>query len=98
MSCADILSYLYENEIRIYPNDPFSPNRDRLMKLISLINYIPLPKEIILQRVNDKEYPKHIAAETSKKFDYDYWDGDKEEYAMEDTNIFLGDGNLLRKE
>ena len=25
------LSYLYENEIRIYPNDPFSPNRDRLI-------------------------------------------------------------------
>ena len=31
LSCADILSYLYENEIRIYPNDPFSPNRDRLI-------------------------------------------------------------------
>ncbi len=31
LSCADILSYLYENEIRINPNDPFSPNRDRLI-------------------------------------------------------------------
>tara|TARA_A100001035_G_C27739686_1_gene480902 strand:- start:152 stop:820 length:669 start_codon:yes stop_codon:yes gene_type:complete len=30
-----------------------------------------------LARVNDKEYPKAKAAELAKKFDYDYWDGDR---------------------
>jgi len=34
-------------------------------------------KRDYLARVNDKEYPKHIAAELAKKFDYDYWDGDR---------------------
>jgi SAM-dependent methyltransferase len=30
-----------------------------------------------LARVNDPEYPKAKAAELAKKFDYDYWDGDR---------------------
>ena len=30
-----------------------------------------------LSRVNDKDYPKHKAAEIAKKFSYDYWDGDR---------------------
>ena len=30
-----------------------------------------------LARVNDKEFPKEKAAELAKKFDYDYWDGDR---------------------
>tara|TARA_A100001388_G_C28767198_1_gene501491 strand:+ start:1389 stop:2060 length:672 start_codon:yes stop_codon:yes gene_type:complete len=30
-----------------------------------------------LKRVNDPEYPKHKAAVLAKKFDYDYWDGDR---------------------
>ncbi len=28
-------------------------------------------------RVNDKEYPKAKAAKLAKKFDFDYWDGDR---------------------
>ena len=34
-------------------------------------------KRDYLARVNDKEYPKARAAELAKKFDYDYWDGDR---------------------
>ena len=30
-----------------------------------------------LARVNDHEYPKDRAAALAKKFDYDYWDGDR---------------------
>ena len=30
-----------------------------------------------LARVNDKEFPKHKAAELAKKFDFEYWDGDR---------------------
>jgi SAM-dependent methyltransferase len=30
-----------------------------------------------LARVNDPEYPKHKAAALAKKWDYDYWDGDR---------------------
>ena len=30
-----------------------------------------------LDRVNDKEFPKAKAAELAKKFDFDYWDGDR---------------------
>lgn len=30
-----------------------------------------------LARVNDTDYPKDKAAELAKKFDYDYWDGDR---------------------
>ncbi len=30
-----------------------------------------------LKRVNDPEFPKHKAASLAKKFDYDYWDGDR---------------------
>lgn len=30
-----------------------------------------------LARVNDTEYPKAKAAELAKKWDYDYWDGDR---------------------
>ena len=34
-------------------------------------------KRDYLARVNDKEYPKPRAAQLAKKFDYDYWDGDR---------------------
>ena len=34
-------------------------------------------KRDYLARVNDIEYPKHRAASLAKKFDYDYWDGDR---------------------
>ena len=34
-------------------------------------------KRDYLARVNDIEYPKAKAAELAKKFDYDYWDGDR---------------------
>jgi len=30
-----------------------------------------------LARVNDRDYPKHKAAELAKKWGYDYWDGDR---------------------
>ena len=30
-----------------------------------------------LARVNDPDFPKQKAAELAKKFDYDYWDGDR---------------------
>ena len=30
-----------------------------------------------LARVNDPEYPKAKAAELAKKWDFDYWDGDR---------------------
>src|SRR6266404_2085311 len=30
-----------------------------------------------LTRVNDRDYPKHKAAELAKKWGYDYWDGDR---------------------
>ena len=30
-----------------------------------------------LARVNDKEFPKAKAATLAKKWDYDYWDGDR---------------------
>lgn len=31
-----------------------------------------------LSRVNNQTYPKHKAAEIAKRFDYDYWDGDRQ--------------------
>ena len=34
-------------------------------------------KRDYLARVNDPEYPKPRAAELSKKWDFDYWDGDR---------------------
>ena len=34
-------------------------------------------KRDYLARVNDPIYPKHKAAKLAKKFDYDYWDGDR---------------------
>ncbi len=34
-------------------------------------------KRDYLARVNDAEFPKARAAELAKKFDYDYWDGDR---------------------
>jgi protein-L-isoaspartate(D-aspartate) O-methyltransferase len=30
-----------------------------------------------LARINDPDYPKHIAASLAKKWDFDYWDGDR---------------------
>ena len=34
-------------------------------------------KRDYLKRVNDPVFPKFKAAELAKKFDYDYWDGDR---------------------
>ncbi len=34
-------------------------------------------KRDYLARVNDFNFPKHKAAELAKKYDYDYWDGDR---------------------
>lgn len=34
-------------------------------------------KRNYLKRVNDKKYPKHLAAKIAKKWGYDYWDGDR---------------------
>ena len=34
-------------------------------------------KRDYLARVNDKEYPKWKAAELAKKWDFEYWDGDR---------------------
>ena len=34
-------------------------------------------KRDYLARVNDSEYPKHLAATLAKKWDFDYWDGDR---------------------
>ena len=34
-------------------------------------------KRDYLARVNDSKYPKAKAADLAKKFDYDYWDGDR---------------------
>tara|TARA_B100001057_G_C22866157_1_gene956557 strand:- start:5346 stop:6017 length:672 start_codon:yes stop_codon:yes gene_type:complete len=34
-------------------------------------------KRDYLARVNDKDFPKYKAAEIAKKWDYDYWDGDR---------------------
>ena len=34
-------------------------------------------KRDYLGRVNDSEFPKAKAAKLAKKFDYDYWDGDR---------------------
>ena len=34
-------------------------------------------KRDYLARVNDLDFPKAKAAELAKKFDYDYWDGDR---------------------
>ena len=36
-----------------------------------------ITKRDYLARVNDSEYPKAKAAELAKKFDFDYWDGDR---------------------
>lgn len=34
-------------------------------------------KRDYMNRVNDVDFPKHKAAEIAKKWDYDYWDGDR---------------------
>ncbi len=34
-------------------------------------------KRDYLERVNDKKYPKALAATLAKKWDFDYWDGDR---------------------
>lgn len=36
-----------------------------------------LSKRDYLGRVNDPKFPKHAAAELAKKYDYEYWDGDR---------------------
>jgi protein-L-isoaspartate(D-aspartate) O-methyltransferase len=48
------------------------------MKYIDFLS--PLHKSTqrdYLARVNDPEFPKHKAAELAKKWDFDYWDGDR---------------------
>ena len=48
------------------------------MKMLDFMS--PLHKSTkrdYLKRVNDTEFPKHKAASLAKKFDYDYWDGDR---------------------
>ncbi len=48
------------------------------MKMLDFMS--PLHKSTkrdYLQRVNDPEFPKHKAATLAKKFDFDYWDGDR---------------------
>lgn len=48
------------------------------MKYIDFLS--PLHKSTkrdYLARVNDAIFPKHIAAELAKKWDFDYWDGDR---------------------
>ncbi len=48
------------------------------MKMLDFMS--PLHKSTkrdYLKRVNDPEFPKHKAASLAKKFDYDYWDGDR---------------------
>lgn len=48
------------------------------MKYIDFLS--PLHKSTkrdYLARVNDTEFPKYIAAELAKKWDFDYWDGDR---------------------
>jgi len=34
-------------------------------------------KRDYLARVNDEKFPKHLAAKLAKKYDFDYWDGDR---------------------
>lgn len=48
------------------------------MREIDLISSLhKATKRDYLARVNNEEYPKGKAAELAKKFDYDYWDGDR---------------------
>ena len=48
------------------------------MKYIDLISANhKSTKRDYLARVNDKEFPKYLAASLAKKWDYDYWDGSR---------------------
>ena len=48
------------------------------MKEIDLMSTLhKSTKRDYLARVNDPEFPKAKAAQLAKKFDYDYWDGDR---------------------
>ena len=48
------------------------------MKEIDFMNSLhSITKRNYLARVNDLEYPKDKAASLAKKFDFDYWDGDR---------------------
>ena len=48
------------------------------MKEIDFMNTLhSSTKRNYLARVNDLDYPKHKAASLAKKFDFDYWDGDR---------------------
>ncbi|MDC3064546.1 class I SAM-dependent methyltransferase [bacterium] len=48
------------------------------MKEIDFMNTLhSSTKRNYLARVNDLEYPKYKAASLAKKFDFDYWDGDR---------------------
>ena len=49
------------------------------MKEIDLISSLhKKTKRDYLARVNNLKFPKHKAASLAKKFDYDYWDGDRQ--------------------
>jgi protein-L-isoaspartate(D-aspartate) O-methyltransferase len=47
-------------------------------QLVSIVttNHLSTSRDY-LARVNDSEYPKWKAAELAKRFDFDYWDGDR---------------------
>ena len=48
------------------------------MKEIDFMNTLhSSTKRDYLARVNDLDYPKYKAASLAKKFDFDYWDGDR---------------------
>ena len=48
------------------------------MKEIDFMNSLhSITKRNYLARVNDLDYPKYKAASLAKKFDFDYWDGDR---------------------
>ena len=48
------------------------------MKEIDFMNTLhSSTKRNYLARVNDLDYPKYKAASLAKKFDFDYWDGDR---------------------
>ena len=49
-----------------------------------------------IARVNDPEFPKPRAAELAKRFDFDYWDGDRR-ICMAVTSILKDDGRRLLK-
>ena len=53
-------------------------------------------KRDYLARVNDPDYPKAKAAALAKKFDYEYWDGDRR-IGYGGYKYIEGDGKKLQK-